>query len=86
MYQIKILTSPSIMFYGLFSQKNFNSPLTTSLAISSAICVYNSGLQYTLTNLLEKCNLEFNDKSLDQWYKMDKEKNIKGDYAAQEKR
>ena len=47
-------------------KERFNLPLTTSLAISLAICVYNSGLQYTLTHLLEKCNLEFNNMSLDQ--------------------
>ena len=63
-----------------------NSPLTTSLAISLEICVYNSRLQYTLINLLEKCNLEFNNKSLDRCYKMDKERIVKGDYAAREKK
>ena len=53
-------------------KEQFNSLLTASLAISLAICVYNSGLQNTLTNLLEKCNLQFHNKSLNQWYKMDK--------------
>ena len=38
-------------------KEQFNSPLTTSLAISLAICVYNSGLQYTFTNLLKKRSL-----------------------------
>ena len=70
-----------------FSPKEqFNSPLTTSLAIGLAICVYNSGLQFTVTNLLKKCDLEFNNKSLDQWYKMYKERNVQGDYAAREER
>ena len=79
--------SPSIIFYGLFAQKNsLTVPLTTSLAISLAICVYNSGFHYTLTDLLEKCNLEFNNKSFDQWYKMDKERIVKGDYAARQER
>ena len=67
-------------------KEQFNSPLTTSVAISLAICVYSSGLQYTLTNLLEKCNLEFNKNSLDQWSKMDKERIVKGDYAGWEER
>ena len=62
-------------------KEQFNSPLTTSLAISVAICIYNSGLEYTLTNLLEKCNLEFNKNSLDQWSKMDKVRIVKGDNA-----
>ena len=62
-------------------KEQFNSPLTTSVAISLAICVYSSGLQYTLRNLLEKCNLEFNKNSLDQWSKMDKERIVKIDYA-----
>ena len=52
------------VLWSFFSKEQFNSPLTTSLAISLAISVYNSGLQYTLTNLLEKCNSEFNNKSL----------------------
>ena len=38
-------------------EEQFNSLLTTSLAISLAICVYNSGLQYTFTNLLKRCSL-----------------------------
>ena len=38
-------------------KEEFNSLLTTSLAISLAICVYNSGLQYTFTNLLKRCSL-----------------------------
>ena len=67
-------------------KEQFNSPLTTSLAISVAICIYNSGLEYTLTNLLEKCNLEFNKNSLDQWSKMDKVRIVKGDNAGWEKR
>ena len=35
-------------------KEQFNLPLTTSFTVSLAICVCNSGLQYTLTNLLEK--------------------------------
>ena len=82
MYQIKMPMSPSVMFCGLFAQKNS----LLSLAISLTVCVYSSGLQYTLTNFLEKCNLEFRKKSLYQWSKMDKERIVKGDHSEREER
>ena len=67
-------------------KEHYDLPLTISFALSLVFCVYNSGLQYTLANLLEKFNLEFNNKSLDLWYEMDKERILKRDYAAREKR
>ena len=63
MYQIRMSFNN---LWSYCSKEQFNSPLATSLANGSVICVYNSGLRYTLTNLLEICNLELNNKSLDQ--------------------
>ena len=83
MYQIRMSFNN---LWSYCSKEQFHSPLATSLANGLVICVYNSGLRYTLANLLEKCNLELHNKSLDQWYKMDKERIVKGDYATREER
>ena len=82
-----MLTNLLIMFYGVFTPKErFNSPLSTSLAVSLAVCIYNSDLQYTLPNLIKKCNLSCSKKSVKQWHRMDKKRIRKGDYAVQEDR
>ena len=62
-------------------KERFNSPLSTSLADSLVVCIYNSGLQCTLANLMKKYNLSYSKKSVEQWHRMDKERISKGDYA-----
>ena len=78
--------SISNILWSFCPKERFNSLLSSSLAVSLTVCIYNSGLQRTLANLMKKCNLSFSKKSVEQRHRMDKERISKGDYAVREDR
>ena len=75
--------SHSITFCGLSLcwKEQFNSPTTMSFAVSLAVHLYNSGLQYTLTSLLKNAELEVDTCLQRQWRGIDKERMTKQDYG-----
>ena len=47
-----------------------------SLGLSLAVCIYNSGLKYTLTKLFEKASVSNDATLIHQWRQIDKEQNV----------
>ena len=58
--------------------------METSLAISLAVCIFNSGLEYTLSKLFEKTSIPYNYNMVAEWHMLDKERVFVGDYTARD--
>ena len=72
------------VLWSLCPKEQFYFPTATSFPASLAVFLYNSGLQYTLTNLLKKVGLKFDTCSQRHKRSMDKEKTRKGGYAVRD--
>ena len=65
-------------------KEQYNSPLETSLSISLAVCIYNSGMEYTISSLLKRANMEVDKNSQRQWQLIDEERLCVGNYKNRE--
>ena len=59
---LKIRTFNSL-FWSFSLKEQYNLPLGTSHSNSLAVCLYNSGMEYTISSLLKQANMEV-DKNL----------------------
>ena len=71
------------LVWSLSPKEKFNSPIETSVAVNLAVCLFNNGIEYTLTNLLQKADMVITNGMRAQWREMDEERIKQGDYAAQ---
>lgn len=74
------------LVWSLSPKEQFTSALETSLAVNIAVCLYNSGLEYTLINLFEKSAISISPLMLTQWRNIDITRITKGDYAIRDDR
>lgn len=72
--------------WSLFSKEQFNSPTSTSFPVllSLAVCLYNFGLEYTLTSLMNNAELKFYTCLQSQQRSMDKDRMRNRIYAVRE--
>ena len=64
-------------------KEQYNSPLETSLSISLTVSIYNSGVKYTKSSLLQG-NMEVDKNLKRQWQLIDKERLHVGNYKNKE--
>ena len=55
------------LVWSLCPKEQYNSPLETSLSISLAVWIYNSGMEYTTWSLLRRANMKMDKNSQRQW-------------------
>jgi len=74
--------SPSIvLFWSLSPKENYNSPTETSFALNLAVCLFNSGIKYTVESLMKRANLNISNYSLKQLKLIDLERIQYSDYS-----
>ena len=71
--------------WSLSPKEQYNSPLETPLSISLAVCIYNSGMEYTISTLLKWENMEVDKNSQRQWQLIDEERLYVGNYKNRER-
>ena len=74
------------LIWSLAPKEQFVSNQETSLAVSLAVCIFNNGYAYLLSQLLEQCNLNYSYESIKRWQFLDMERVRDADYRSQEDR
>lgn len=72
------------VLWNICPKVQYNSPLEMSLGLSLAVCIYNSGLTYTLSKLFQDAVIQPHTSSLTQWRQIDKERVESGDSSVRE--
>ena len=73
------------LIWSLAPKEQFVSNQKTSLA-GLAVCIFNNGYAYLLSQLLEQCNLNYSYESIKRWQFLDMERVRDADYRSQEDR
>ena len=74
------------LLWTICPKEQYISPMETSLSINLAVCLYNSGTEYSMVRLFERAGLCYNESSQRQWRQIDRERIYDGDYAVREDR
>ena len=72
------------LVWSLSPKEQYNSPLETSLSISLAVCIYNSGMEYTISSLVKWANTEVDKNSQRHCQLTDKGRLYLGNYKNRE--
>ena len=72
------------LVWSLAPKEQYTSPQETSLAVSLAACVYNNGLNQTLSSMINKCGLRCKSNMKRIWKRLDHERALRADYRQRE--
>ena len=75
------------VIWSLAPKEEYVFPLGTSLAISlNGVCLFNYGMQYTYSNLIEMAGIDTTYTMLQKWAKINMYRVYNGNYAASKDR
>ena len=74
------------VIWGLAPKEQHVSPMETSLAVNIGVCIFNSGTEYTLKQLLDRSNLDWSTGVRNEWSKVDNKRISLGNYSVTEER
>ncbi|XP_057304114.1 uncharacterized protein LOC130641359 [Hydractinia symbiolongicarpus] len=72
------------LIWTIVPKEQNNSPEEISLGISLGVCIFNSGINYTLTSLFKKCSLQYTETMSNKWKAIDNERIKNAEYKNQE--
>ena len=74
------------VIWSLAPKEQYVSPLEMSLAISLGVCLFNNGMQYTYSNLIEMAGIDTTYIMLQKWAKINTYRVYEGNYGASKDR